>query len=279
MTGDAHPRALLAHWGLRPKKRYGQNFLVDRGACERIASLALSAAPPGAAVLEIGAGTGALTQALLERGADVTAIEIDPDLAALLRSRDALAGARVELADAMEFDYRAWANERPWIVAGNLPYNVATPLVTQLLEMEAGPAALAVMVQKDVADRFAAQPGTKAYGSLSVAVQYAATVERAFTLSPSSFYPAPNVRSTVVLLRRRDEPAVRPHDVELFRKVVRAAFAYRRKTLANSLELALPFERARIERALADANVSAELRGERLALDDFARVADALAGP
>jgi 16S rRNA (adenine1518-N6/adenine1519-N6)-dimethyltransferase len=133
------------------------------------------------------------------------------------------------------------------------------------------------MVQKDVADRLAARPGSAAYGSLSVAVQYAMQVERAFTLGPRSFYPPPKIDSTIVSLARRDVPAVQPRDLELFRKVVRAAFAYRRKTLANSLAYALEIDRTTIERAIADANLSPELRGERLDLDDFARLADALA--
>jgi 16S rRNA (adenine1518-N6/adenine1519-N6)-dimethyltransferase len=278
VTADGrHPRALLARWGLRPKKKYGQNFLVEGNAAQRIARLAVSACVPGSAMLEIGAGTGALTKALLDEGARVTAIEIDGDLAELLRARDDLGAAEIVCDDALEFDYAGWAADRPWCVAGNLPYNVATPLIVRLIEMDGGPAALCVMVQKDVADRLAAKPGTKAYGSLSVAVQYAMHVERAFTLGPRSFYPPPKVQSTVVLLKRRTEPAVRPRDLELFRKVVRAAFAYRRKTLANSLSLALGIERARVERALASCNLPAELRGERLTLDDFARVADALA--
>jgi 16S rRNA (adenine1518-N6/adenine1519-N6)-dimethyltransferase len=134
-----------------------------------------------------------------------------------------------------------------------------------------------VMIQKDVADRLAAKPATAAYGSLSVAVQYAMHVERAITLGVNSFYPAPKVQSTVVQLVRRTQPAVQPRDLTLFRKVVRAAFAYRRKTLANSLILALNLDRATVARALAQSNLAPEERGERLALDDFARLADALA--
>lgn len=143
--------------------------------------------------------------------------------------------------------------------------------------MQGGPDAMTVMVQKDVADRFAATPGTPAYGSLSVAVQYGMHVERAFTLSPGSFFPKPKVDSTVVRLSRRPEPAVRPRDPSIFWKVVRGAFAYRRKTLANSLSLALDLDRERILRALQSSNLSPELRGERLDLGDFARLADALA--
>ena len=273
----AHPKALLAAWGLRPKKRYGQNFLIDQGAARRIARLALEGAAEPARTIEIGAGTGQLTRALLEEGADVTALEIDPDLIALLRKRDELTNARIVQADALAFDYAAYADGSPWRVAGNLPYNIATPLMLGLIEMEHGPSSLTVMIQKDVAARLAAKPGTAAYGSLSIAVQYAMVVERAFTLGPRSFYPAPKIDSTVIRLLRRETPAVHPHDLRLFRKVVRAAFAYRRKTLANSLMLALGVERAIVARALAASQLPPECRGEQLDLYDFSRLADAMA--
>ena len=273
-----HPRAQLAQWGLRPKKRFGQNFLMDGKAAHRIARLCISEdEPPGTRVLEIGGGTGALTLALLEAGADVTVIEIDRDLVAMLRAREDIAAAHIVEADAMTFDYGAFAGEAPWRVAGNLPYNIATPLIMALVEMERGPRSLTVMIQKDVAARLAAKPGTPAYGSLSVAVQYAMRVERAFTLGPNAFYPPPKVHSTVVQLTRLDEPAARPRDLALFQKVVRGAFAYRRKTLANSLMLALGYDRATVVRALETCALAPEERGERLSLADFAKLADALA--
>jgi 16S rRNA (adenine1518-N6/adenine1519-N6)-dimethyltransferase len=268
---------LLEQAGLRPKKRYGQNFLQNVPAARKIAQLSLIDAPSGMQTLEIGAGTGALTLALLEAGADVTALEIDPDLVTLLRSRDELARATILQADALTFDYRTWAAGRPWHVAGNLPYNVATAVLLQLIEMENGPNSLTVMVQKDVGDRLVAAPATSQYGSLSVAVQYAMRSEDGFTLAPASFFPPPKVRSRVVRLVRRAEPAVRPRNSAIFWKVVRGAFAYRRKTLANSLALALGFDRARISQALQKSKLSPELRGERLDLGDFARLADALA--
>jgi len=272
-----HPKALLAAWGLHPKKRYGQNFLMDSGSARRIARLALEGAPAPVRALEIGAGTGALTLALLDEGADVTALEIDPELIALLRARRELDKARIVEADALNFDYAAYGGDTAWIVAGNLPYNIATPLMLGLIEMERGPASLTVMIQKDVANRLAAKPGTPAYGSLSIAVQYAMVVERAFTLGPRAFYPAPKIDSTVVRLLRRETPAVHPRDVSLFRKVVRAAFAYRRKTLANSLMLALGIERATIARAIAASALPPECRGEQLDLHAFSRLADAMA--
>jgi 16S rRNA (adenine1518-N6/adenine1519-N6)-dimethyltransferase len=278
VTGPHRPRALLARWGLRPRKRFGQNFLIDAGAAQRIARLCVSGDASGRPrVFEIGAGTGSLTTALLQAGADVTALEIDPELVALLRSLETLRGAQIVQGDALTFDYERWAGTQPWVAAGNLPYNIATPVIVRLAELSHGPEALVVMVQKDVADRFAAAPGTAAYGSLSVAVQYAMRVERAFTLGPRAFYPPPKVDSTVVRLVRRPEPAVRPRDVAFFWKVVRGAFAYRRKTLVNSLSLALDVPHATIERAAAACDLAPEQRGERLDLNDFARLADALA--
>ncbi|MFY9739202.1 MAG: 16S rRNA (adenine(1518)-N(6)/adenine(1519)-N(6))-dimethyltransferase RsmA [Candidatus Cybelea sp.] len=271
------PRAVLAKAGLRPKKRLGQNFLTNTAIADRIAGFALEDAPPRARTIEIGAGTGVLTRALVDAGARLTAIEIDPELVAVLRSREDFAAAQIVAADALTFDYRVWSEGEPWRVAGNLPYNIATPLMLRLIEMPSGPDSLTVMVQKDVGERFMASPGTPAYGSLSVAVQYAMQVETLLTIGPESFFPAPKVRSSVVRLTRRAEPAVTVRDLDLFWKVVRGAFAYRRKTLVNSLALALDIDRAATVRALSLCNLSAELRGERLDLGDFARLADALA--
>ncbi len=252
---------------------------MDAGSAARIARLAVPRADPDAPavrVLEIGAGTGQLTRALLALGAPTFAIEIDAEMVRVLRDDPELRAAALLHADAMAFDYAAFAASGPWIAAGNLPYNVATPLIVRLVEMREGPQLLVVTIQKDVADRLAARPGTKAYGSLSVAVQYAMEVERAFTLGPGAFYPRPKVDSTVVLLRRRDRPAVAVRDEAWFRQVVRAAFAYRRKTLVNSLSLALNVPRAAVAGALQSLDIDPEIRGEQLGIADLARLADAL---
>ena len=275
MSGTVHPRALLARWGLRPRKKYGQNFLLDAAAARKIA--ALCAGDPARRIVEVGAGTGALTRALVDRVPDVTALEIDADLVAALQSLPELRTAQIVRADALCFDYAAWAQGRAWLAAGNLPYNVATPLIIHWVEMDGGPDEIVAMIQRDVADRLAASPGTGAYGSLSVAVQYAMRVDRAFVLGPHAFYPAPKVDSAVVRLTRLPEPAARPRDLTLFRKVVRGAFAYRRKTLANSLALALDLPHATVAAAVTAAGISPEQRGERLDIKDFARLADALA--
>ncbi|HEV3091382.1 MAG TPA: 16S rRNA (adenine(1518)-N(6)/adenine(1519)-N(6))-dimethyltransferase RsmA [Candidatus Cybelea sp.] len=269
---------MLAQAGIRPKKRFGQNFLVNPSIAQRIARFALEDATPELRVIEIGAGTGELTRALLEQHAAVTALEIDPDLVALLRAREDLRGAKIVEADALTFGFSDWAGAHRWRVAGNLPYNIATPLLLRLIEMEGGPEQLIVMVQRDVAQRFAAKAGTAAYGSLSVAIQYAMAVQPLLRVAPQSFYPAPKVDSSLIRLVRRPQPAVAVRDLDRFWKVVRGAFAYRRKTLVNSLALALGVDRGLITRALSSCNLSTEIRGERLDLGDFARLADALAG-
>ncbi|GAC1354786.1 MAG: 16S rRNA (adenine(1518)-N(6)/adenine(1519)-N(6)) -dimethyltransferase RsmA [Vulcanimicrobiaceae bacterium] len=264
---------------MRPRKSLGQNFLMDAGAANRIAKAALEGSSTGEPfrVLEIGPGTGALTQALLKHGADVTAVDVDPMMIEILQSRPALERAHIVEADALKFDYAAFAGDGRWRAAGNLPYNIATPLMMQLIEMERGPEQLVVMIQKDVAARLGAQPSTPAYGSLSLAVQFGMKVERLFTLGPQVFYPRPKVDSTVVRLTRHAVPPVAVTNVHLFMQVVRGGFAYRRKTLANSLQIALGIERARVSLALGQLDLNPEIRGEQLTLAQFAALSNHLA--
>ena len=248
---------------------------MDGGAATRIARLAVDA--PGDRVLEIGPGTGALTAALVRLGAEVTAFDVDPQMVEILRSREDLPGVDIRLGDALSFDYATWAGERDWRVAGNLPYNVGTPLLLQLAALPRPPARIVAMIQKDVADRLLAKPATAQYGSLTVAIGLTMRVERAFSVPPSAFYPRPGVVSTVVVLHRIDAPMVTVRDRARFEQVVRAAFAYRRKTLANSLSLALDLPRERIVAAIASLALSPDVRGEELDLRTFAALADALA--
>ncbi|HEX3549686.1 MAG TPA: 16S rRNA (adenine(1518)-N(6)/adenine(1519)-N(6))-dimethyltransferase RsmA [Candidatus Elarobacter sp.] len=248
---------------------------MDGGTATRIAKLAVDAR--GQRVLEIGAGTGALTAALVQLGADVTAFDVDPDMVAILRSRDDLDGARIELGDALAFDYGAYADGGEWRVAGNLPYNVATPLLIALAALPRAPERIVAMIQKDVAERLLAKPGTAQYGSLTVAIGLTMRVERALTVPPSAFFPRPKVTSTVVTLHRLDAPAANVRDRAWFEQVVRGAFAYRRKTLLNSVSLALGLPRERIAAAIASLALDPDVRGEALDLRSFAALADALA--
>lgn len=229
-------------------------------------------------MVEIGAGTGALTEALLRRGLRVTALEIDPRLIQILRSRADLRSGNFINADALTFDYATLSHEGAWAVAGNLPYNIATPLIERFAYMASGPSELVVMVQKDMADRFLASPGTRAYGSITVAVNYWFKIRREFVLRPAAFYPRPKVDSAVVRLTRHSAPPITTRDADFMLQVSRAAFAYRRKTLANSLALALRLDRSRINEAMLQTGLDTEIRGEQLSLAQFAALADRLAG-
>ena len=247
---------------------------MDGGAARRIASLC--SLVPGERAIEVGAGTGTLTRALAETSARLIALEIDPELVEILRQRSDLPDVEIQLADALEYDYAAATETQPWVATGNLPYNIATPLVMNWIEGPNPPRRIVVMVQRDVAARFTAKPGSAAYGSLSVAVQIATHPTAEFTLRPGAFYPRPKVDSAVVVLERRTKPAVAVRDRIFFRQVVRGAFAYRRKTLANSLALALGVERQEVAAALDGLGIDTEIRGEQLDLAAFAAIADAL---
>jgi len=248
---------------------------MDGGAAKRIAVACVPV--PGARVIEVGAGTGTLTRALLAANARLTALEIDPDLVEILNERSDLASAHIVAVDALDFDYEAEAAGEAWCGAGNLPYNIATPLIIGWLTLSNPPTRIVVMIQRDVAERLNARPSTPQYGSLTLLVNYWMTVKRAFVLGPRSFYPAPKVDSAVVVLERRETPAVSVRNPAFFLQVVRAGFAYRRKTLANSLSLALGLERARTQAALATLNVDSEIRAEQLDLGVLGALADILA--
>lgn len=211
-------------------------------------------------------------------GLSVTALEIDPRLIEILRSRDDLQAGTFIHADALDFDYATVSGTSAWAVAGNLPYNIATPLIERFARMAHGPSDLVVMVQKDVADRFLASPGMAAYGSLTVALTYWFKIRREFVLRPVAFYPKPKVDSAVMRLTRHSVPPVTTRDANFMLQVSRAAFAYRRKTIANSIALALGLDKSRINEALLHAGLHTEIRGEQLSLAQFAALADRLAG-
>jgi 16S rRNA (adenine1518-N6/adenine1519-N6)-dimethyltransferase len=269
-------RALLAERALRPKKSFGQNFLLDDVIAARIADLAGS--PRGGTVVEIGAGTGSLTRPLLERAAHVIAIERDRDLVPLLREdlRAAIEEGRLEIVetDAKRFDFGLPLGDapRPRVVTGNLPYQLVGPL----LELSVGFAAkvdrIVYMVQLEVADRLTARPSGAAYGALSVFMQAAFRVERAFVVRRGAFYPQPGVDSAVVVLT----PHVPPIAVETpaFRAVVRAAFAQRRKTLRNAWRNLPGMNRNTVSEAALMAGIDLDARGETLDVAAFARMAE-----
>ena len=259
---------LLAANGLRPSRALGQNFVVDHNTVRRIARLA--AVGPGDRVLEIGAGLGSLTMALVEQGADVTAVEMDRGLVPILRSVVGPAGVHVVEGDALQLDWdRVLGRDGPWVLVANLPYNVATPLVITLLERVPSIERMLVMVQLEAGQRLAGRPGDDAYGAVSVRVAYWAAAEVVGRVPPTVFYPRPQVESALVSVRRRPAPAVSEDAVsyERFSEVLRAGFGQRRKMLRRSLAGLVPAE------AFAAAGVPPEARAEELDVAAWGRLA------
>lgn len=262
-------RALLDEYGLKPSRALGQNFVVDPNTVRRIARLADVGA--GDLVLEIGAGLGSLTLALVETGAEVHAMEVDRYLIEPLRSIVEPRGVAVHRADALSADYGTILDGRDAVVVANLPYNVATPLVLHLLESEPLVRRMLVMVQKEVGERFAAHAGDEAYGAASLRVQYFADARVVGKVSPTVFLPRPNVDSALVSIVRRPRVRVDPSlvsEADLF-EVIRTSFGQRRKMLRRSLagwSNDGVFERAEVDETR---------RPEELTMEEFARLAAA----
>jgi 16S rRNA (adenine1518-N6/adenine1519-N6)-dimethyltransferase len=247
----------------------GQNFVVDPNTVRRIARLA--AVGPGDHVVEIGAGLGALTVELAATGADVTAVEVDHGLIPVLREQVGGLGVRIIEGDAARLDWKAvLAPADRWALVANLPYNVATPLVADLLDGVPAIARMLVMMQREVAERLAAAPGSHAYGAVSVKVAYWATATIVGRVPPTVFLPRPNVESALVEIVRRPEPAVGP-DVDRDRlfTLVRAGFGQRRKMLRRSLNGLVAPE------AFTVAGVRPDARAEELSVEDWGRLARA----
>jgi 16S rRNA (adenine1518-N6/adenine1519-N6)-dimethyltransferase len=271
----ASVRSLLAEHGLRPSRRRGQHFLADPNTARRIVRLAGVDADDR--VLEIGAGLGSLTLALRERGCAVLALEIDRKLVTILEREVADdAEVRVVSGDALAVDYDALLGAGAWSCVSNLPYNVATPVVIRLLEEAPSVTSGLVMVQREVAERLVAAPGSAAYGAASVKVAYYAEAKIVGMVPRAVFVPVPKVDSALVEIVRRDTPPVDVPSRERLFQLVRAGFAHRRKMLRRTLRPALG-ERA--ESALRDAGIDARARAESLGLDEWAALARAEAAP
>lgn len=232
-------------------------------------------AGPGVRMLEIGAGLGSLTVALAEAGADVLAVETDAKLIPALEEAVDGLGVRVVHADALELDWSDLLAGRPWRMASNLPYNVGTKLVIDLLDSASMIDRMTVMVQREVGDRLAARPSTPAYGAVSLKVAYRAEARTLRRVRPTVFWPEPGVESVVVRLERRPPPVLVPAE-RLF-PVIEAGFAQRRKTLASAL-VRLGLDRAEAVEALERAGLDPRVRAEALDLEAFARVVEAVDG-
>jgi 16S rRNA (adenine1518-N6/adenine1519-N6)-dimethyltransferase len=276
LLGGGDIRALATELGIRPTKRLGQNFVTDPNTVRRIVRAARLSDDD--VVLEVGPGLGSLTLALLPHARSVIAVEIDPVLAdrlpATVASRLPQFADRLEVvtADAMRIPA---LSQEPTALVANLPYNIAVPVVLHLLQAVPSIATVLVMVQKEVADRLAAAPGSRVYGIPSVKARWYCDVEAAGSIGTSVFWPVPHVESGLVRMTRR-EPPVSAAGREATFAVVDGAFSQRRKTLRSALA-SLAGSPSTAERALVAAGVDPSLRGEQLDVIAFARIADALA--
>ncbi|MFQ6366175.1 16S rRNA (adenine(1518)-N(6)/adenine(1519)-N(6))-dimethyltransferase RsmA [Lactococcus lactis] len=263
------------------KKKFGQNFLTDHNILTKITQTAELSKEVN--VIEIGPGIGSLTQYLLEEAAEVMAFEIDKSLIPILEETMApydnftLVSADILKVDLLSEIQKFKNPNLPIKVVANLPYYITTPILMHLIESKIPFSEFVVMMQKEVADRIAASPKTKAYGSLSIAVQYYMEASVAFIVPRTVFIPAPNVDSAILKMVRREEPLVEVEDEEWFFKTMHSSFVHRRKTLMNNLQAAFGKEsKPEIEKLLAQAEISPTIRGEALSIEEFAKLADAL---
>ena len=263
------------------QKRFGQNFLVDARVLDKIIQSA--GVTKENCVLEVGPGIGTMTQALSEAARQVVAVEIDDHLIPILQETlKECPNVKVIHGDILKTDVKAIADEYnegcPLHVIANLPYYITTPIIMGLFESGVPLKSITIMVQKEVADRMKAEPGTKDYGALSLAVQYYAEPYLVANVPPNCFIPRPNVGSAVIRLTRHEQPPVQVADEKLMFRLIRAAFNQRRKTLANSLNNSpeLFFPKEQIQEAIAALDVSPSVRGEALSLEQFAQLANLL---
>lgn len=276
-------RAVLERHGFTFKKSFGQNFLTDTNILQKIVDTA--EIDKNVNVIEIGPGIGALTEFLAENAAEVMAFEIDdrliPILADTLHDFD---NVKVINEDILKSDLQSRIKEfanpgLPIKVVANLPYYITTPILMHLIESKIPFAEFVVMMQKEVADRISAEPNTKAYGSLSIAVQYYMTAKVAFVVPRTVFVPAPNVDSAILKMTRREQPLVQVKDEDFFFRVSKISFIHRRKTLWNNLTSHFgkaDETKAKLEQALEIAEIKPSIRGEALSISKFAKLADAL---
>jgi len=263
-------RTQLRQAGLKPKKSFGQNFLVDPNISRAIAAACVRDGESGATVVELGAGLGALTSLLAERARRLVAVERDRDLVPILKAA-MLAHPAVEVveADAQSIDIDALfaGASSPRVLCGNLPYQITGRLVGAAIEHASSFDRAVFMVQREVADRLRAEPSTKDYGALSVFAQAAFAVTIVRVVPPGAFFPPPEVTSAVVCLTSLKPP--RAEETDAFRAIVKGAFSQRRKTLRNAWR-SLGLEK--IAAAAEASSISLDARGETLSVDDFARM-------
>jgi 16S rRNA (adenine1518-N6/adenine1519-N6)-dimethyltransferase len=276
-------RAILEKYGFSFKKSLGQNFLIDTNILKRIVDFAEMGENTGA--IEIGPGIGALTEQLARSSKKVVAFEIDQRLLPILsETLSPYENVKIIHKDILEANVQEVIDQEftdieDLMVVANLPYYVTTPIIMKLLEEQIPIRGIVVMLQKEVADRISANPGTKNYGSLSIAIQYYTKAETVMIVPKTVFVPQPNVDSAVIRLTRRQTPAVVVKDEKFFFQVTRSSFAQRRKTLINNLTSQLPDGKQKKEdilTALTAAGIDPSRRGETLSLEEFGRLSDEL---
>ncbi len=271
---------IIQKYGFDFQKKFGQNFLIDPRVLDKI--IAAAEITKDDFVLEIGPGIGTMTQYLAEAAREVTAVEIDRNLIPILsETLSEYENVTVLNQDVLKTDIAAIAQERnagrPIKVVANLPYYITTPIIMGLFESRVPIDSITVMVQKEVAQRMQAQPGTKDYGALSLAVQYYAEPYIAANVPPNCFIPRPNVGSAVIRLKKYENPPVKVQDEALLFRLIRASFNQRRKTLVNGLKncAELPFSKEQILAAFEATGLAENIRGEALTLAQFAQLSDA----
>ncbi|HDR7634805.1 MULTISPECIES: 16S rRNA (adenine(1518)-N(6)/adenine(1519)-N(6))-dimethyltransferase RsmA [Bacillus] len=274
---------IVEKYGFSFKKSLGQNFLIDTNVLNRIVDHAEIGSESGA--IEIGPGIGALTEQLAKRAKKVVAFEIDQRLLPILDetlapySNVTVINKDVLKADVHEVFSEQFEEGQDVMVVANLPYYITTPILFKLLEEKLPVRGFVVMMQKEVGDRLAAKPGTKEYGSLSIAIQYYTEVETVMTVPRTVFVPQPNVDSAIIRLLKRPKPVVEVTNETFFFEVVRASFAQRRKTLMNNLSNNLngfPKDKELLDRILTEVGIDPKRRGETLSIEEFATLSNAL---
>ena len=275
LSAGLRARVALERHGFHNTHALGQNFLLDEGLLNAL--LDAAEVGPGDRVLEIGPGAGVMTALLADRCKSVLAVEVDRSLEPVLA--DVLAGrenAQVVFQDFMKTDIEALVGEAPYRVVANLPYYITADILLKLVTAGRRPESICIMVQKEAAERIMSRPGTKSWCALAAMVQYYGTPSVLLDVPPEAFDPPPHVMSQFLRIDRHEIPVAMPADEATFFRLITAAFAMRRKTLANNLKASFGMDQARALAVLESAGVDAIVRGEALKLEELCRVSDAI---
>ncbi len=278
LTNIGTVKELMGRHGITFQKKFGQNFLINEALPQRIASECGAGENDG--VLEIGPGIGTMTAELCKAAGKVVAVEIDKSLIPVLaETLGEFDNVKVINSDIMKTDIVSLMKEefdgKDVYICANLPYYITTPILMLLLEGEYKFKKMTFMVQKEVADRLCANAGDSDYGAVTASVNYYGKIEKLFNVGAGNFMPAPKVDSAIIQITPYEEPPVKVKDEKLFFRIIKAAFEQRRKTLTNALSGKVGVDKAGIQNALTECGFDTNIRGERLSIDDFAKLADA----